>query len=195
VGQSGRCILEYNLGGAARGEPARDQAARRPRRFETTEGYIREAENLRAANPGEPFPALPAPLLGSGRVLARGLAANFAKPNASTWLAERAGFEGAQSSRIGALSTAHRAVAALDTTSTSADAPLNRAPLDPVLDRSRPAPREQDPVEAALAAALEAATAACRWDVVAQLARELEARRLASAGAIDLAGERAKRRK
>jgi integrase len=35
-----------------------------------------------------------------------------------------------------------------------------------------------DPVEAALAKALEGATAAGRWDVVAQLARELEARRL-----------------
>jgi|CZKU01.1.fsa_nt_gi hypothetical protein len=38
------------------------------RRFETTEGYIREAENLRAASPGEPFPELPAKLLGSGQV-------------------------------------------------------------------------------------------------------------------------------
>ncbi len=37
---------------------------------------------------------------------------------------------------------------------------------------------EGDPIEAALARALEAATAAGRFDVVAQLARELEARRL-----------------
>ena len=37
-----------------------------------------------------------------------------------------------------------------------------------------------DPVERALAMALEAAAAAGRFDVVAQLARELEARRLAS---------------
>jgi hypothetical protein len=36
-----------------------------------------------------------------------------------------------------------------------------------------------DHVESALAKALEGATAAGRWDVVAQLARELEARRLA----------------
>jgi hypothetical protein len=34
-------------------------------------------------------------------------------------------------------------------------------------------------VEVALAKALEGATAAGRWDVVAQLAKELEARRLA----------------
>jgi hypothetical protein len=36
-----------------------------------------------------------------------------------------------------------------------------------------------DPVEVALAKALERATAEKRWDVVAQLGRELEARRLA----------------
>jgi hypothetical protein len=37
----------------------------------------------------------------------------------------------------------------------------------------------EEVVEAALAKALEGATAAGRWDVVAQLAKELEARRLA----------------
>jgi hypothetical protein len=39
-----------------------------------------------------------------------------------------------------------------------------------------------DSVERALATALEAAAAAGRFDVVAQLARELEARHLAAAG-------------
>jgi pimeloyl-ACP methyl ester carboxylesterase len=63
------------------------------RRFETTEGYIREAENLRAANPGVPFPALPACLLGSGQVLATASFAGLMKPKASVFLAERAGFE------------------------------------------------------------------------------------------------------
>ena len=38
-----------------------------------------------------------------------------------------------------------------------------------------------DPVEGALARALDAAAAAARFDVVAQLAKELEARRLARA--------------
>jgi hypothetical protein len=37
-------------------------------------------------------------------------------------------------------------------------------------------------VESALAKALEGATAAGRWDVVAQLAQELQARRLERAG-------------
>jgi hypothetical protein len=47
-------------------------------------------------------------------------------------------------------------------------------------------------VEDALARALDGAAAAGRWDVVAQLARELEARRLAAAGVQKL--EPAKRR-
>ena len=63
------------------------------RRFETTEGYIREAENLRAANAGQPFPPLPASLLGSGQVLAKASFAGLAKPKTSVLLAERAGFE------------------------------------------------------------------------------------------------------
>ncbi len=43
-----------------------------------------------------------------------------------------------------------------------------------------------DVVEAALAEALRGATAAGRWEVVAQLARELEARREARAGVVKL---------
>jgi hypothetical protein len=47
------------------------------------------------------------------------------------------------------------------------------------LDASLDAP---DPVAQALAKALDGATAAGRWDVVAQLAGEVEARRLARTG-------------
>lgn len=51
-----------------------------------------------------------------------------------------------------------------------------------------------DPVEAALAKALDAAAVAGRFDVVGQLARELEARRLATAGnVVPLARGRARR--
>jgi hypothetical protein len=50
------------------------------------------------------------------------------------------------------------------------------------LDRDVPSGATADVVEAALAKALEGATAAGRFDVVAQLARELEARRLARMG-------------
>jgi hypothetical protein len=48
-------------------------------------------------------------------------------------------------------------------------------------------------VEDALARAIEGAVSAGRWDVVAQLTKELETRRLAAAGVMRLADERAKR--
>jgi len=54
--------------------------------------------------------------------------------------------------------------------------------------------RAADPVEAALAAALDRASADGRYDVVIRLARELEARRTARAGnVVRLDDERAKR--
>jgi hypothetical protein len=58
---------------------------------------------------------------------------------------------------------------------TLADTPLNEAPLGHTLGRS-------DEVETTLAKALAQAAAAGRFDVVAQLAKELEARRLAGTG-------------
>jgi hypothetical protein len=48
-------------------------------------------------------------------------------------------------------------------------------------------------VEDALAKAIERAVSEGRWDVVAQLAKELEARRLAASSVMLLADERAKR--
>jgi hypothetical protein len=54
--------------------------------------------------------------------------------------------------------------------------------------------RTVDAVEAALATALDRASAAGRYDVVIQLARELEARRMARAGnGVRLEDERMKR--
>jgi hypothetical protein len=55
------------------------------------------------------------------------------------------------------------------------------SPEVPALAQGRPE-SEVDAVESALADALSAAAAASRFDVVAQLAKELEARRLARAG-------------
>jgi len=54
---------------------------------------------------------------------------------------------------------------------------------------------EHDPVERALAEAIRGATAAARWDVVVQLARELQARREArdAPEVFRLSGARAKR--
>jgi hypothetical protein len=53
---------------------------------------------------------------------------------------------------------------------------------------------EQLSVEDALALALARASVAGEWSVVAQLARELEARRLAAADVVRLDDERARRR-
>jgi hypothetical protein len=61
------------------------------------------------------------------------------------------------------------------------------------LDRERHVRREDGDVEAALARALGQAAAAGRFDVVAQLARELEARRLARAGNVVRLGDAARR--
>jgi hypothetical protein len=50
---------------------------------------------------------------------------------------------------------------------------------------------KESTVEDALARAIEGAVSAGRWDVVAQLAKELEARRLAAVGVMHLTDERA----
>ena len=64
-------------------------------------------------------------------------------------------------------------------------------------ERGQPPPGpsrgHEDPVEAALANALERASKAGEWAVVAQLARELESRRLASRGGTVIDLERKKR--
>ncbi|MBI3204513.1 MAG: hypothetical protein HYZ29_23460 [Myxococcales bacterium] len=53
----------------------------------------------------------------------------------------------------------------------------------------------QDAVEAAIATALERASAAGQWTVCEVLARELEARRKARSSVVDLESERARRGK
>jgi hypothetical protein len=72
----------------------------------------------------------------------------------------------------------------------SEDAPTSAEDGEPL---PRPA-AVSDPVELAIAEALTKATAAGEWTVVAQLARELEARRTAHAGVPSLAEARARRR-
>ncbi|MGC4063157.1 MAG: hypothetical protein QM784_00605 [Polyangiaceae bacterium] len=54
-------------------------------------------------------------------------------------------------------------------------------------------PTDRNPVELALAVALKEATAAGEWTTVAQLARELEARRKARSGVVELADVRARK--
>ena len=64
------------------------------------------------------------------------------------------------------------------------------SPIVEAADQSRP---NQDAVEAALAEALRRASEAGQWDVVATLARELQARREARAGVVDLEAARKRR--
>jgi hypothetical protein len=98
-------------------------------------------------------------------------------------LAERAGFEAVQASAVVAPSLECRALTPPAPPATGADTALNGDDLDRSLDhRGGPPQRGADPVEAALAAALDRASADGRYDVVIQLARELEARRTARAG-------------
>ena len=68
--------------------------------------------------------------------------------------------------------------------------------IAPVIGTAQPLALVPDAVEHALADALQRASAAGAWDVVGQLARELEARRkaLAAPGVVRLDAERAKRR-
>ncbi len=68
------------------------------------------------------------------------------------------------------------------------------APKTPLDDSTGTIPERRDVVEEALAEALRGATLAGRWDVVGQLARELEARRQTqSANVVHLSAERVKR--
>jgi hypothetical protein len=81
-------------------------------------------------------------------------------------LAERVGFEGTKSPRIdgvsGGYESAHRAIGGVSV--------RNAEGLDQGLD-------QRDEVERALAFAIVEATKAGQWAIVAQLAKELEARR------------------
>jgi len=77
----------------------------------------------------------------------------------------------------------------------SSDSAEMSVPRSPETAPDEPPSRQTigDPVELALARALEGATAAREWSTVAQLARELEARRLARAEIVDLGAARRRR--
>ena len=84
----------------------------------------------------------------------------------------------------------HREVATIAPPPTSAGDALNEARLDRTLDTSQPLHHEVDDVESAMAKALTEASAAGRFDVVALLAGELQARRLARGGVVALDAKR-----
>jgi integrase len=198
------------------------------RSFSTTQGYIREAENLRAGF-GEPFPPLPAAVIGAvpeavytgEPVVCTAASASAADPDPDpdpTVLAAIVAVAGqAEPSEVSSPGFGF-------VTRGATGALKNRAPRwrrreskpvdlghnetrtvvnPPDSDAGASSPRDEterpkpdvtsavDAVETALADALTKATTAERWDVVAQLARELEARRLArSANVVVLAAER-----
>jgi integrase len=83
---------------AARGDqPMKIEQRAGHRSFSTTEGYIREAENLRDADFGTPFPALPVGLVGTaagfGQVLDGGREEPPAQPKISLFMVEAPGIE------------------------------------------------------------------------------------------------------
>jgi hypothetical protein len=90
------------------------------------------------------------------------------------WFSERAGFENGEPAPIDVRSQ----TSAVEGAPKVADGSRNPSDAEPFGPSCGPT----YPVERALATALEAASAAGRFDVVAQLARELEARRLAAVG-------------
>jgi hypothetical protein len=100
---------------------------------------------------------------------------------------EQRGIEHEDAAHVDGSLTGDREVECSDTPSTDAEDALNRALLDPILDPT-------DGVESALAGALAAAATAGRFDVVAQLARELEARRLARMGNVVALRTKARKR-
>jgi hypothetical protein len=73
------------------------------------------------------------------------------------------------------------------------DSEGNSANREPRSKRLNEKDEPADAVEAALADALRGATAAGQWETVAALARELQARREARAGTVDLNAERTRR--
>jgi hypothetical protein len=148
--------------------------------FSTTEIYIREAENL-GEGFGEVFPQLPQEL--TGRRLGQGLGPVGVLPaDFPANLVEQRGIEHPPPYAPGVV----------DRHINDADRATQDDAKRPEVSASRLP--ETDVVEAALAEAIKRATSAERWDVVSQLARELEARRIARAGNVVMLGSsRAKR--
>jgi integrase len=129
--------------------------------FQTTQIYVRTAEAIREGF-GDVFPNLPAALFGPNERTKRVQVAEV--------LVGQPGLENVEHACIDHASSGCGERASVK------DADEARKGVD--AEGFGPTFGPSDPVEAALAKALEAATSAGRFDVVAQLARELEARRL-----------------
>jgi len=148
--------------------------------YKMTEEYVQEGAAIRDGY-GEVFPALPACLLGA-------FSSDISsQPTKTPMMPEReTGLEGAGARLLVAQSASLGHVEPTHTATTVDDKCAIARPLTKSLtkiDRPDAAPDgAADAVEVALARAIDRASAAGQWGVVAQLARELEARRLAAAG-------------
>lgn len=164
----------------------------------TTDRYIKAAETFDVDAIGLPFPKFPASLLSTE------LSTETEKPLVPSMLvAPTVGLETKESCDSSVFAGVADAFAAPEgdvstrllvepaSVDSSVDSNFEASDLTPTT-RSACAP---DVVDAALAAAVQAASKAGEWATVAQLARELEARRVAHAGAsvVDLATARRRR--
>lgn len=140
----------------------------------TTDRYVKAAESFDRDGVGEPFPTLPKAVWSS------------VWPRSAKTSAKGRGFS---APAVGLEPILPENIAGTpppiseDVRSDPSDTPATKSENGEFGPTFGPT----DAVETALAKALESATAAQRWDVVAQLARELEARRLAAAKVVTLA--------
>jgi integrase len=178
---------------AVRGDdPLRIQQRAGHSDFATTQIYIREAEVFRGGF-GEPFPALPDGVLGEGIVTANRSAFSPEMTKGQRLCAglpfSTVGHEGLEPTGKSENVDFPEDMGGVDSTT-----PLDDGAKCAIAGgRSIGSDRNVDPVERALATALEGATAAGEWSTVAQLGRELEARRTARLGVVDLATVRTKK--
>jgi len=132
----------------------------------------RAGMRLRSCTRQHLTPGAPAPAYGPRR----GAAGRWTRNELDN---EWPGLERDRMACVEAGSFGNREVTGEERATTDADGALNTGALDDGLDRARPVPAVIDAVEAALAKALERTTATGRFDAVAQLVTEIEARRLA----------------
>lgn len=162
--------------------------------FATTQIYIREAES-HGHSFGQPFPTLPATLLvgESLQAIDRSPVVEMTKADVfSAGLSfSSVGHEGLEPELVQGVCEVRRENKGVHGPGSLPESEAKSADAGP--DRLGFV-TESDPVEAALAVALEGATKAGEWSTVAQLARELEARRQARSAVVDLGAERNKRR-
>jgi hypothetical protein len=143
--------------------------------YATTLGYIREAETL-ATGFGEVFPPLP-PLAtdwGNHWAKSRKLVPKYTESLRGRRDSKTAGPYNSRPTHVDSRQ-------------------LDPARVDVSARELVAFGPKKSTVEDALARAIEGAVSAGRWDLVVQLAKELEARRLAASGVKLLADERAKR--